>query len=134
MLTDLRKFMKRNTDHPNKELKITKMNQSKTDNSIAKIKTSLETMDRINDTEKQINDLEGRVMEITQSEQYTGRQMEKNNKSNIWDIWDIKHAQLCKTGISETNTLKINYTPFKKRMKGEQTTDTTETKESQKYY
>ena len=83
MLTDLRKFMKRNTDHPNKELKITKMNQSKTDNSIAKIKTSLETMDRINDTEKQINDLEGRVMEITQSEQYTGRQMEKNNKSNI---------------------------------------------------
>ena len=58
MLTDLRKFMKRNTDHPNKELKITKMNQSKTDNSIAKIKTSLETMDRINDTEKQINDLE----------------------------------------------------------------------------
>ena len=134
MLTDLRKFMKRNTDHPNKELKITKMNQSKTDNSIAKIKTSLETMDRINDTEKQINDLEGRVMEITQSEQYTGRQMEKNNKSNIWDIWDIKHAQLCKTGISETNTLKINYTPLKKRMKGEQTTDTTETKESQKYY
>lgn len=83
MLTDLRKFMKRNTDHPNKELKITKMNQSKTDNSIAKIKTSLETMDRINDTEKQINDLEGRVMEITQSEQHTGRQMEKNNKSNV---------------------------------------------------
>ena len=36
MLTDLRKFMKRNTDHPNKKLKITKMNQSKTDNSIPK--------------------------------------------------------------------------------------------------
>ena len=34
------------------------MNQSKTDNSIAKIKTSLETMNRINDIEKQINDLE----------------------------------------------------------------------------
>ena len=49
------------------------MNQSKTDNSIAKIKTSLETMNRINDIEKQINDLEGRVMEITQSEQQKGK-------------------------------------------------------------
>ena len=72
--------MKRSTDHPNKELKTTKMNQSKTDNSTAKIKTSLETMNRINDTEKQINDLEGRVMEITQSEQQTGRQMEKKKQ------------------------------------------------------
>ena len=80
MLTDLRTFMKRSTDHPNKELKTTKMNQSKTDNSTAKIKTSLETMNRINDTEKQINDLEGRVMEITQSEQQTGRQMEKKKQ------------------------------------------------------
>ena len=41
MLTDLRKIIKRDTDHCNKELETTKMNQSKTDNSIAKMKTNL---------------------------------------------------------------------------------------------
>ena len=65
------------------------MNQSKTDNSIAKIKTSLETMNRINDIEKQINDLEGRVMEITQSEQQTGRQMEKIIIKATFEIYGI---------------------------------------------
>ena len=65
------------------------MNQSKSDNSIAKIKTSLETMNRINDIEKQINDLEGRVMEITQSEQQTGRQMEKKIIKATFEIYGI---------------------------------------------
>ena len=82
-------IINRNADYCNKELETIKMNQSKTDNSIAKIKTSLETMNRINDIEKQINDLEGRVMEITQSEQQTGRQMEKKIIKATFEIYGI---------------------------------------------
>ena len=66
------------------------MNQSKTDNSIAKIKTSLETMNRINDIEKQINDLEGRVMEITQSEQQISG---KKKRKAIYEICGIKQSK-----------------------------------------
>ena len=46
-------------------------NQSKLNNSIVKTKTELKAMNsRWNNAEEWINDLEGRVMEITQSEQH----------------------------------------------------------------
>ena len=38
MLTELRQITNRNSGHCNKELETVKMNQSKTDNSTAKIK------------------------------------------------------------------------------------------------
>ena len=40
----------------------------------------LDTMNsRLNDTEECINDLEDKIMELTQSEQQTGRQKKKKN-------------------------------------------------------
>ena len=51
------------------ELEIIKMNQSKLDNSITKIKTNVEAMNsKVNDTEDQTSDLEDRIIEIIQSE------------------------------------------------------------------
>ena len=70
MLTDV------NTDHFNKELENIKKTQSKKDNLISEIKSTLETMNsRLNDTEEHISDLEDRIMEITQSEEQTERQI-----------------------------------------------------------
>ena len=90
--TELWKITDRNADHYNKELETIKMNQSKTDNSIADIKMYLESKNsRLTDKEEWINDMEDRIMEITQSEQQTERQILKN-ESNIWDLCDnIKH-------------------------------------------
>ena len=54
------------------------MNQSKLDNSTGEIKSNLEAMtSRQNDKEEHISDLEDRIMEITQSEQQTKRQIKK---------------------------------------------------------
>ena len=78
MLTELRKIIDRNADPCNKKVETIKMNQSKTDNSIAEIKTNLEEMNsRLNDTEEGMSDVEDRIMEITQSEQQTERQIKK---------------------------------------------------------
>ena len=45
-------------------------------NSRAKIKNTLEGMNsRLRDTEEEISDLEGRIMEITQSEQQKEKQI-----------------------------------------------------------
>ena len=76
MLTELRKSINVNTDHFNKELETIKMTQSKEGNSISEIKNTLEAINNwINDTEECISDLEDRIMEITQSEQQTERQI-----------------------------------------------------------
>ena len=57
---------------------------------------------RMNNAEKQISDLEERIMEITESEQQTGNQMEKKCEINIRDLWDnIKQANLFIIGILE---------------------------------
>ena len=55
----------------------------------------------LNDTEECISDMKDKMMEVTQSEQQRERQMKKN-KSNTLDLWNnIKHAQLCITGVPE---------------------------------
>ena len=70
MLTELRKIINRNADHCNKELESIKINQSRTENSIAEIKSNLEAMNsQINDPKKCSSVLENRIMEITQLEQ-----------------------------------------------------------------
>ena len=57
--------------HCNKELETMKRNQSKLDNSFAKIKHKLNTMNsRLNNAEEWISDLGERIMEIIQSEQH----------------------------------------------------------------
>ena len=75
MIKVLRKIIKIYVDHCNKKLETLKMNQSKLDNSIAKINTNLKAMNsRLNDIEEWISDLEDRIMEIAQSKQQTERQ------------------------------------------------------------
>ena len=57
--------------------------------------------------EEQLSDLEDRIMEITQSEQRTESQMKKKKESDIRDLWDnIKHANLCTTGIQKREERK----------------------------
>lgn len=55
----------------------------------------------MNNAEKQISDLEDRIMEINQSGQQTEKQMKKR-ESNIRDLWDnVKWANLHIIGIPE---------------------------------
>ena len=84
ILTELRNIIYRNEDHCNKEQETIKMNQSKINNSVAKIKTNLEAMNSwLNKTEERISNLKDGIMEITQSEQQTERQMKKKKKQHI---------------------------------------------------
>ena len=52
---------------------------------------------RMNHAEEHISDLEERIMEITQSGQWTENQMENKQKQYLWD--NIKWANLCIIGI-----------------------------------
>ena len=45
---------------------------------------------RITKAEKQINDLEDRMVEITATEQNTEKRV-KINENSLRDLWDIKH-------------------------------------------
>ena len=72
MWTELRKTVHKNADHYSEKLETIKKNQSKIDNSIAKLKTYLEKMNsQLNDIGKWMSDLKDRIMEFTQSEQQT---------------------------------------------------------------
>ena len=91
MLTELRKIINRNADHCNKELESIKINQSRTENSIAEIKSNLEAMNsQLNDPKKCSSVLENRIMEITQLEQQKDKWKKKSNTQDLWD--NIKHA------------------------------------------
>ena len=59
-------IVNRNANYCNKELETIKMNQSKIDNSIVKIKINLHTVkSRLNDMEEQVSYLEDRIMETS---------------------------------------------------------------------
>ena len=66
------------------------------------MKTKLKAINsKLNSAGERISDLEDRMMEITQSEKQTERQIKKK-KSSIQDLWNnIKHANLCIIGIPE---------------------------------
>ena len=56
---------------------------------------------RITEAEEWINDLEGRMVEITASEQNIEKRM-KRNEHSLWDLWDnIKHTNICIIGVPE---------------------------------
>ena len=63
-------------EHCKKELETIQRNQEKLENSFAETKTELKAMNRINNAERTSNP-EDRIMEITQSGQQTGSQMNK---------------------------------------------------------
>ena len=49
------------------------------------------------ETEKWINDLEDRMVEITATEQNT----EKRTENSLRDLWDIKRTTMCIIGVPE---------------------------------
>ena len=56
---------------------------------------------RITEVEEQINDLGGRMVEITASEQNIEKGM-KRNEHSLWDLWgNIKHKNICIIGVPE---------------------------------
>ena len=98
---ELREDINSNADYFRKELEKMR-NQKILINSFAETQTELKALNsRMNNAEEQINDLEDRIMEITQSGQQTENQ-KKKHESNIRDLWDnIKWVNLCITGIPE---------------------------------
>ena len=73
MLTELRNIISRYTDNSNKKLETIKMN-----NSVDEIQINLKEMSNtLNEKEEWISDLKDKIMKITQSEQWTERQILK---------------------------------------------------------
>ena len=104
ILKELREDMNSNADSFRKELKNVSRSQE-LENSFVAIKMDIKAVKiRMNNAEEWINDVEDRIMEITQSGQQTENQMKKH-ESNIRDPWDnIKQANLCIIGIPEGET------------------------------
>ena len=87
-----------------KELETIKRNQVKLENSFAETKAELKPKhSKLNNVEKQISDLEDRIMKIIQLEQKTERQMKKMKATyetnaiiksiTIIHIWDPKRGR-----------------------------------------
>lgn len=74
---ELRKRMQELSENFNKDLKDIRKNQSELKSTITEIKknTLKGISSRLNDSEEWISDPEGRIVEITQSEQHTESQM-----------------------------------------------------------
>ena len=92
--------MNSNADSFIKELENIRRSQEKLENSFAELETELKAIkSRMNNAEEWISDLEDKIMEITQSGQWTENQMKKH-ESNIRDLWNnIKHDNLFLIGI-----------------------------------
>ena len=70
--------------------------QEKLENSSAEIKAEMKPLNsRINDAEGRVDDLEDKIMGITQLKQ----QKKNQNRRDLWD--NIKHANLFIIGIPE---------------------------------
>ena len=81
ILKELRKNMNTNADSFRKELENIRRSQEKLENSFAETQTELKAiMNRMNNAEEQISDMEDRIMEITQSGQQTENKMKKTWK------------------------------------------------------
>ena len=84
ILKELRKPIDINADYCKKKLEIVKRGQEKLENSFPETKTELKEMNsRVNNTEERISDLEGRIMEIIQSEQQLESQIKKKKMKAI---------------------------------------------------
>ena len=74
--------MNSNADSFRKKLENTRRSQEKLENSFAEIQTELKAIiSRMNNAEEWINDVEDRIMEITQTGQQTENQMKKHEKN-----------------------------------------------------
>ena len=81
-MKELRVDINSNADYFRKELENMR-SQEKLENSFAEMPTEVKALkSRINNAEEWINDLEDRIMEITQSGQQTENQMKKTWKQH----------------------------------------------------
>ena len=70
-------------------------------NKITEVKNTLEGIDsRITEAEEWISDLEDIVVEITATEQNTGKRM-KRNEDSLRDLWDTTHTNVLIIGVPE---------------------------------
>ena len=75
-------------------------------NTITKIKNTLEGTNRITEAEEWISELEDRMLEITAEEQNKGKRM-KRIEDSLRDLWDdIKCSNIQVTGVSEEEEKK----------------------------
>ena len=95
MLPELKKSRSKHSRF-NKELETIKT-QSKVANSIFEIKSILGAINRLNNTEKCISDMEDRIIEITPSEEQTRKERKQN--SALWD--NIKCVDIHITQVPE---------------------------------
>ena len=100
----LRVDMNSNADYFRNDLENIRRSQEKIENSFAEMQAKFKALNsRMDNAEEGISDLEGRIMEITQSGQQIEIQMKKH-ESNIRDTWgNIKWANLGIVGIPEGN-------------------------------
>ena len=78
ILKELKKAVMRNADYYNKELETIRRSQEKLENSFAKTKAEVKTMNsRMNSAEEGISDVEDQIMETVQSEQLSESQIKK---------------------------------------------------------
>ena len=99
MIHDLRKRMEAKTEKMQemftKGLEELKNKQTEMNNVLEGIHS------RITEVEERINDLGGRMVEITASEQNIEKGM-KRNEHSLWDLWgNIKHKNICIIGVPE---------------------------------
>ena len=75
-----------------KEIQDIKLKQEHMQNTITEIKNSLETTNRIQESEEQISKVEDRLGEITDAEQKREKRL-KRNEDSLRELWDnVKHT------------------------------------------
>ena len=90
----------------NKDLEELKSKQTMMNNTINKIKNSLEGINsRITEEEELISDLEDKIVEITTIEKNKEKRM-KRIKDGLRDLWDIKRTNIQILGVPEEEEKK----------------------------
>ena len=62
-------------------------------NAITAMKNTLEGINRVNEAEEQLSEMEDGLLEITTAKESKGKRM-KNNENSLRDLWDIKYTNI----------------------------------------
>ena len=106
MIKDLENRMDKKQESVNKDLEKLKNKHTETNNT-TEIKNTLEGINsRISEAEKQISELEDKMVEITSEEQNKVKRM-KRTEGSLRDLWDhIKHTNIRIIGVSKEEQKK----------------------------